>query len=349
MNPVELDEAAVALGFISADCNRETWLHMGMALKNEYGDVAFSVWDNWSSTADSYKPNDANTVWKSIKENGGISIATLIFQAKQNGYTPEHIDLTPAQKQKQAKELAERKAARKVAAEKEAELTEQWHNKIALLSLALYENHISSSGSSPYLGKKKIRAFGVGFFSHGVIVEVNELTGDARFTTGQTEINAFFEGYKKDKDSYKEKGGWFLYLKKGVIAVPVRDETGRLFNLQFIFEDGGKKFIKKGRTSGCFHLIAASEGSGWLLVTEGYATAASLHMATGDNVVVAFNAGNLLAVSKSLSATNESANTLICGDNDVNTEGNPGKAKAMQAAKAINARWCIPDFEAKYE
>ena len=348
MTPVSLDEAAVALGFISADCDRETWLHLGMSLKAEFGDLAFSVWDAWSSTSDSYKQAEALSVWKSIKESGAFSIGTLLYQAKQSGYTPQYKEQTPEQKQQQEKAQAERKAAREVLAEKEAELTKYWHDKIARLSLALFEEHVSNSGSSPYLGKKKVRAFGVGFFKRGVVLEVNELTGDARFTIGQTEINAFFENYKKNKDGYKEKGGWFLYLKKGVIAVPVKDESGRLFNLQFIFEDGGKKFIKKGRLSGCFHLIEEKNSDGWLLIAEGYATAASLHMATGSNVAVAFNAGNLLGVSKSLSLINKNKNILICGDNDLKTESNPGRKKAMQAAKVINSRWCVPDFEAFY-
>ena len=51
---------------------------------------------------------------------------------------------------------------------------------------------------------------------------------------------------------------------------------------------------------GHFHLLGAPQ---WIvLVAEGYATAASLHMATGFPVAVAFDAGNLVHVAKALRA-----------------------------------------------
>ena len=38
------------------------------------------------------------------------------------------------------------------------------------------------------------------------------------------------------------------------------------------------------------------------------------------------------------------AEITICGDNDHATEGNPGRVAAIKAARAIGARWTIPDF-----
>ena len=49
--------------------------------------------------------------------------------------------------------------------------------------------------------------------------------------------------------------------------------------------------------SGLWHMLGQPEGAAVVLVAEGYATAASLHEATGLPVAVAFDAGNLVHVA----------------------------------------------------
>lgn len=78
------DEIADALRFVPAD-DRETWLHVGMAVKSELGDNGFALWDDWSSTAGNYSERDARDVWRSIKP-GAIKIGTLFHLAKEHGY-----------------------------------------------------------------------------------------------------------------------------------------------------------------------------------------------------------------------------------------------------------------------
>jgi putative DNA primase/helicase len=39
-----------------------------------------------------------------------------------------------------------------------------------------------------------------------------------------------------------------------------------------------------------------------------------------------------------------SSDLLICGDDDHATEGNPGRAKAMEAAVRCGGDWVLPDF-----
>jgi hypothetical protein len=65
-----------AIGFIPA-IDRSVWVEVGMAVKSEFGDVGFPIWDAWSQQADSYKPESAKAVWKSIRESGKVTVATL--------------------------------------------------------------------------------------------------------------------------------------------------------------------------------------------------------------------------------------------------------------------------------
>jgi putative DNA primase/helicase len=74
-----------ALSFVPAH-DREIWLRMGMAVKSELGEDGFPLWDEWSQTTNNYKPGDARDVWRSIKPNGGVTIGSLLYEARANGY-----------------------------------------------------------------------------------------------------------------------------------------------------------------------------------------------------------------------------------------------------------------------
>ena len=127
------------------------------------------------------------------------------------------------------------------------------------------------------------------------------------------------------------------------LMVPARDADGRLHTLQFIGPDGSKRFLTGGRIAGCYYAIGRPDDA--LLLAEGYATAATLHQATGRAVAVCFNCGNLVAVARALRSKFPRLRFVICADNDTGTPGNPGLTAAHQAAKAIGARVAFPSFE----
>ncbi len=116
------DTLQAALYSIPAD-DRETWVQMGMAIKSELGDAGFDLWNIWSRQSDRYKATDARVVWRSIRPNGGITIATLYHLAKENGWagqapvmprpTPEEIHRRREQARREAEER-ERAAQRAV-------------------------------------------------------------------------------------------------------------------------------------------------------------------------------------------------------------------------------------------
>ena len=115
------------------------------------------------------------------------------------------------------------------------------------------------------------------------------------------------------------------YTKNNTAVVPLVDTTGVIQGLQFLrtsaqAREGGrpvkeywpKGVIKKGH----FHLLGHSPH--WIvLVAEGYATAASLHAATGYPVACAFDAGNLKPVTDALRKRYKRAKVLVCADDDI--------------------------------
>ena len=133
-----------------------------------------------------------------------------------------------------------------------------------------------------------------------------------------------------------------LRLHRGGLVVPLRDTSGALQNLQFISEDGAKRFLKGGRVRGCYFGMGVPAGA--LFIVEGYATGATVHEATGHAVAVAFDAGNLPHVAIGLRAKFPDLKIVLCADNDTCSPGNPGLTKAIEAARRVNGWLTVPQF-----
>lgn len=140
----------------------------------------------------------------------------------------------------------------------------------------------------------------------------------------------------------------------GRLIVPLLNQSGKIQSLQFILPDKpaegtDKFFLRGGKTSGGFFSILAKNGTkdGPLLIAEGYATGASLHLATGHAVLIAFNAGNLEAVARLARARYPDREILLCADTDCETvkpDGspwNPGREAASSAAQAVGGKLAL--------
>ena len=140
----------------------------------------------------------------------------------------------------------------------------------------------------------------------------------------------------------------------GRLIVPLLNQSGKIQSLQFILPDKpaegtDKFFLRGGKTSGGFFSIPAKNGTkdGPLLIAEGYATGASLHLATGHAVLIAFNAGNLEAVARLARARYPDREILLCADTDCETvkpDGspwNPGREAASSAAQAVGGKLAL--------
>lgn len=127
---------------------------------------------------------------------------------------------------------------------------------------------------------------------------------------------------------------------KDMLVIPLKCPEGKISSLQMIAEDGTKRFLKGGRKKGCSFLIGDA-GTGTLCVAEGYATAATIHQATGFACAVAFDCQNLAPVASSLKAAWPAREILVCGDDDLSI-GNPGATNAERAAREIDGRYVLP-------
>lgn len=151
------------------------------------------------------------------------------------------------------------------------------------------------------------------------------------------------------------------YSTKQALLVPMRTVKG-IVGLQVIHaapqaNGRDKQYWPYGmEKQGAFHLIGPPPEPGEpLLVCEGYATGASLHMATACAVAVAFDAGNLLPVGKAMRQEYPGRPLIFCADDDWQTKRpdgtpwNPGVEKADNAATILGGQFVVPVFGADRE
>ena len=126
--------------------------------------------------------------------------------------------------------------------------------------------------------------------------------------------------------------------ERGTLLVPMYDKYNHTRGLQRIFPDGKKLFHKGIDPRGLFHYINGDSSA--IYVCEGYATGASIHMATGQGVVVAFNCGNLEHVAAAAKEIFPQAKIVLAADDDKWTKKRDGSPynPGIEHAKAIGAR-----------
>lgn len=146
-----------------------------------------------------------------------------------------------------------------------------------------------------------------------------------------------------------------LKMAAGALVVPMHDAKGTIQGLQFIYAKGhprrakierDKEFWPSGMAmGGTFGLIGPVRRDGIMLIAEGYATAASLHEATGQTVAYAFSANNLIKAGKQLANEYKLLRILFCADDDYLTDNNPGCTAAANASAEIErSAWIKPVF-----
>lgn len=290
-----------------------------MAIKSEFGEDGFDIWDEWGSHGEGHNAHSARSVWKSIKPDKGITIASLFYDAKQKGWK----DAT-AYKKPSAAEIEERRkaraerdalaAAQELAAQEAAALKAQelWDAAVP------YEEH-------PYLKRKGVKSHGLRY--------------------GRFEIN------KVDADTGEE-----TVIGKQALLMPIMDFSGKIWTLQAFSAkpDGRKSLLKNGRKSGNFFLIGSTpkmiDGRPVFILVEGYATGASVHEATGHIVVVCIDAGNLVSVARQLRKRNTDVIIVVGADNDIwgrradGSPHNPGMEAAQKVAAEVQALIAAPPF-----
>ena len=142
---------------------------------------------------------------------------------------------------------------------------------------------------------------------------------------------------------------------ENALLVPIRDGK-KVVSLQAIFPSRDnplgrdKDFLPGGKKRGCFFAIGkpeAGDESPNVYICEGFATGASIHEATGEPVIVAFDAGNLRPVAERIRGRYPHGRITIAADNDrwtVQPVENPGVHYGKMAAKEVGAALAVPDF-----
>jgi len=131
-----------------------------------------------------------------------------------------------------------------------------------------------------------------------------------------------------------------------ILVVPIFDFQKKVWSVEEINEEGGKRFLPGGRKKGCFHVLGDPKPEDVMLVAEGWATGATLHEATGHPVLVAFDTGNLAHAALEFRRA-MSVEFLFCADDDSRKkplDQNQGLEAATLAAEKTGSRFFMVRF-----
>lgn len=298
----DADTIRRALSYIPAD-DRDTWVKAGMAVKAALGENGFDAWNEWSRGAGNYEEQSARSVWKSIREDGGVGAGTLFYIAEQHGFrlNGEARTVDPAELERYKQERAQ--AAVKAVADRKAE-----QERAAGWAQQILEAASDALSDHPYLQRKAIAP----------CASMREIAQEqaARILEYQPKAN-----------------GEPLQGRLLVLPITVGD---RVTTLELIDEAGRKSALYGGAKAGGYwapHPLPADPPI--LAIAEGAATAASIRD-SGYPVVAALAAGNLPAVARAMREKYPKARIVICGD-----IGN-GEKQARAAAKEVGGVLALP-------
>jgi putative DNA primase/helicase len=311
MSTTSVDETTrvrAALAVIPAD-DYGTWVDMAFALKHGFGDAGFDIWDEWSRTAGNYNERSARTTWRSAREAGGKTLASLFWLARQHGFDlkrthyPDRMTAAlaphPDVFERRARDEA-RQQARHAAVAREAQEIWQWARPVG--------------PQHPYLVRKQL-----------------EPTRSLRELEAP-ELHALL-GYVAASDEQPLKGRVLLvpfWIGEAISTLELIDEQGRKSSLA-----GG---VKRGGYWIAGPAPAERELTTPILIGEGMATVLSAHRATGWVALATLSSGTLPEVAGALRERYPDADLVVLADIG------HGETKARQAAGESQARLALPAF-----
>lgn len=305
-----------ALRFIDPH-DRDAWVKMAFAIKSEFGESGFDIWDEWGA-AHPRPASEVKSTWKSAKPGGKVGLGSLFYDAKTLGWKDDSKYEKPS-----AQVIEQRKAAAAArAAQYEAEEAAE-QAKAAALAKRLWDE-AEPCTTHPYLGRKGVKSHGLKYGP--------------------------FEVERTDTET-----GEVITQRMKALLVPMYDRQREIWSLQAISaKPGGKKLLLKGsRKAGNFFPIGKPlehEGRKVFILAEGYATSASLHESTGHMTLMCVDASGLLTIAKQVRERDPNAIILIAADNDLwkrradGTPHNPGLEAANKAAAEVGGIVVAPPF-----
>ncbi|HCQ4236447.1 TPA: DNA primase [Escherichia coli] len=133
---------------------------------------------------------------------------------------------------------------------------------------------------------------------------------------------------------------------KNELVIPFSNGRGEIRSYQRIPVTGGKdaRILKGSEKSGNWFAFGTPENGRPLLFAEGFATAASLHEATGLPVLMTIDADNMINVAKNARQIWTDSPFVFCADNDHQRKINKGVSSAKKAAASTHGEVIIPAF-----
>lgn len=142
-----------------------------------------------------------------------------------------------------------------------------------------------------------------------------------------------------EKHPYLEKKQVLSYGLKidehGNLLIPLYDKQLTIVGLQFIDNDGNKKFLTGSKKASSFFMLGKEilKTSNIINYAEGYATAASIYADLSQPVIVAFDAYNLQPVAEVMFEFFADKKHVFIADNDDSKTGEKEASKACQYIK----------------
>lgn len=123
------------------------------------------------------------------------------------------------------------------------------------------------------------------------------------------------KGFQSFDVSFTSDYSWAQdHLRKPMLMLPMRDTSGKMWNVQFVQNSGHKSTIARGRGTGLFNLVGKETTR--LIICEGYSTALTVHLATGVQTLCAFGLSNIKFVMDELKKAKWEREFIVCVDND---------------------------------
>ena len=286
-----------------------------MALRAEFGEDAWHLFDEWSQGADNYNFRGNRARWRSFKPGGGITIGSLYSLARDAGWRDDGRHRSPSPESLAARQQARAKAT----GQPERERTDEAATA-AQHAIDIWKKSSPATRENPYCRRK--------------CIEPSETLREI----GADQVKGML-GYAPGRGSDR--------LEDRCLVVPIK-RGDRLSSLQLIDGNGRKHFLKDGVIGGGYwasRRLPNGDGEGLLiLIGEGVATVLSARAAFPEAIgIAAMMNSNIPAVADEIRGRYSSADLVVLADLDKKT-GEPDKY-AVTAAQRAAARLAIPVFE----
>ncbi|MEZ5816762.1 MAG: DUF3987 domain-containing protein [Hyphomicrobiaceae bacterium] len=310
----EKERSRSALEYIYSRDNA-TWLKVGMAIKAEFGEDGWSIFDEWSRRAENYDAKVNRTRWRSFKTGGGITIASLYGMARDNGwrddgtYRVPDLEEVAARARKRAEQETKARTAKAAGADRASKK-----------AMAIWSMASPATADNPYLQRKGVPP----------TETLREIDMD--------KVVAVYGHVPKVRESEPLEGN--------LTVVPIK-VAGKLSSVQLI-DPAGRKHFQAGSAIGGGYWAAQAlpdgDGTGrQFQIGEGVATVQSArHAVPGALGVSAMSNGNIPSVARQMRECYPGADIVVLADLDKKT-GEPDN-HAVEAARAIGGRLAVPQF-----